>query len=125
MPLKKNYGGIFFFNSLSIYFTYCYNNVFLSLQHIKTLNVNNTICLAGYSFGGSVAFEMCLQAERNPQQHPKIRNLIMLDGSPALVTAYTREHKSHFQSDSIVEEEAQALCSYVLQFVDINMMEVS
>ncbi|GBO45550.1 Fatty acid synthase [Araneus ventricosus] len=67
---------------------------------------------------------MCLQAERDPQQHAKVRNLIMLDGSPALVTAYTREHKSHFQSDSIVEEEAQALCSYVLQFVDINMMEL-
>ncbi|CAL1299396.1 unnamed protein product [Larinioides sclopetarius] len=93
-------------------------------KHIKTLNIGNTICLAGYSFGGSVAFEMCVRAQRDPQQHAKVRNLVMLDGSPALVTAYTREHKSHFQSDSIVEEEAQALCSYVLQFVDINMMEV-
>ncbi|GBN02023.1 hypothetical protein AVEN_152724-1 [Araneus ventricosus] len=68
---------------------------------------------------------MCLQAERDPQQHSEVRNLIMLDGSPALPTAHTRMHKSCFQGDSIVEKETQALCSYVLQFVDINMMEFS
>ncbi|GBN32397.1 Fatty acid synthase, partial [Araneus ventricosus] len=90
-------------------------------KHIKSLNISNTICLAGYSFGGAVAFEMCLQAERDPQQHSEVRNLIMLDGSPA----HTRGHKSCFKGDSIVEKETQALCSYVLQFVDINMMEAS
>ncbi|GBM20156.1 Fatty acid synthase, partial [Araneus ventricosus] len=90
---------------------------------IKTLNISNTICLAGYSFGGSVAFEMCLQAERDPEKHAKVRHLIMLDGSPALMTAFTGKRKSYFRNDSIVEDETQALCSYVLQFVDINMME--
>ncbi|GBM38888.1 Fatty acid synthase [Araneus ventricosus] len=90
---------------------------------IKTLNISNTICLAAYSFGESVAFEMCLQAERDPEQHAKVRNLIMLDGSPALMSAYTGKRKSYFRSDSVVEDETQALCSYVLHFVDINMME--
>ncbi|GBL66151.1 Fatty acid synthase [Araneus ventricosus] len=66
---------------------------------------------------------MCLQAERDPEQHAKVRNLIMLDGSPALRTAYTGKQKLYFMSDSDVEDEAQALCSYVLQFLDINTME--
>ncbi|GBM63971.1 Fatty acid synthase [Araneus ventricosus] len=92
---------------------------------IKTLNISNTICLSGYSFGGTVAFEMCLQTELDPEQHVKVRNLIMLDGSPALMTAYTRMHKLYFMSDSDVEDEAQALCSYVMQFLDINLMEVT
>ncbi|GIY66143.1 fatty acid synthase [Caerostris extrusa] len=92
-------------------------------KNIKTVNLSSTIYLAGYSFGGSVAFDMCLQAERNPHDHAKVRNLVMLDGSPALVTAYTREHKSHFKGDS-TEEEAQALCSFVMQFIDISMRQL-
>ncbi|GBL99475.1 Fatty acid synthase [Araneus ventricosus] len=92
-------------------------------KHINTVNISNSIFLAGYSFGGSVAFEMCLQAERDPQHHAKVRNLIMLDGSPSLMSAYIRVHKKHFQNSSIVEKEAEALCSYVLQFVDINTLE--
>ncbi|GBM53940.1 Fatty acid synthase [Araneus ventricosus] len=92
-------------------------------KHIKSLNISNTIGLAGYSYGGAIAFEMCLQAERDPQLHAEVRDLIMLDGSPAFLSAYTRDHKLYFQSDSLANEEAQALCSYVLQFVDINMME--
>ncbi|GFQ90829.1 fatty acid synthase [Trichonephila clavata] len=91
-------------------------------KHIQTLNIGNTICLAGYSFGSSVAFEMCLQAELEPHKLPKVRNLIFLDGSPALTTDYTKDYKIMFQ-DSIVEEEAQALCFFIIQFMDLNMME--
>ncbi|GBN21855.1 hypothetical protein AVEN_51785-1 [Araneus ventricosus] len=67
---------------------------------------------------------MCLQAELDPETHAKVRNLIMLDGSPALMTVYTRKHKLYFMSDSDVEDEAQALFSYVMQFLDIDLMEV-
>ncbi|GFY63851.1 fatty acid synthase [Trichonephila inaurata madagascariensis] len=91
-------------------------------KHIQTLNIGNTICLAGYSFGSSVAFEMCLQAELEPHKLPKVRNFILLDGSPALTTDYTKDYKIMFQ-DSIVEEEAQALCFFIIQFMDLNMME--
>ncbi|GFX61278.1 fatty acid synthase [Trichonephila clavipes] len=91
-------------------------------KHIQTLNIGNTICLAGYSFGSSVAFQMCLQAELEPHKLPKVRNLIFLDGSPALTTDYTKDYKIMFQ-DSIVEEEAQALCFFIIQFMDLNMME--
>ena len=52
-------------------------------------------------------------------------NLVLLDGSPALVTSYTREHKTHFANGAKAEEEAQALCSFVMQFMDVNMREVS
>ncbi|CAL1296657.1 unnamed protein product [Larinioides sclopetarius] len=92
-------------------------------KHIKILNISNTINLAGYSFGGSVAFEMCLQAERDPQQHAKVQYLIMLDTSPAVMLASIQEHKSCFPNDSTAEEETLALCLYVLQFVHINVME--
>ncbi|GFS78340.1 fatty acid synthase [Nephila pilipes] len=91
-------------------------------KHIQTLNVDSAVCLAGYSFGTSIAFEMCLQAELEPHKHPKVHNLIFLDGSPALTTDYTKDYKVMFQ-DSIVEEEAQALCFFVIQFMDMNMME--
>lgn len=91
-------------------------------KHIQNLNVGNAICLAGYSFGSSIAFEMCLQAELEPHKLPKVHNLIFLDGSPALTTDYTKEYKTMFQ-DSIVEEEAQALCFFIIQFMDMNMME--
>lgn len=94
------------------------------LQHIQQLNPGKPVCLSGYSFGASVAYEMCLQAESSPKAHPRVGSLVLLDGSPALVTSYTREHKAHFTKGSAAEEEAQALCSFVLQFVDVNMREV-
>ncbi|XP_035227546.1 LOW QUALITY PROTEIN: fatty acid synthase-like [Stegodyphus dumicola] len=94
-------------------------------QQIKALRLDaNIICLSGYSFGASVAFEMCLQAEREPHNHLKVKSLILLDGSPALVTSYTREHESHFLKDSQIEGEAQALCSFSFQFFDTDFREL-
>lgn len=46
----------------------------------------------------------------------------MLDGSPALVTSYTREHESHFQQDSQVEGETQALFSFAYLFTESNLV---
>lgn len=93
-------------------------------KHLKNVNIpTKTIYLAGYSFGASVAFEMTLQADRDPKKHLKVNSLIMLDGSPALVTSYTREHESHFQQDSQVEGEAQALFSFAYLFTENNLVQ--
>ncbi|GFQ70711.1 hypothetical protein TNCT_209261 [Trichonephila clavata] len=37
---------------------------------------------------------MALQAESQPLQHPKIQNIIFLDGSPAFVNSYTKKYQS-------------------------------
>ncbi|GFU22758.1 fatty acid synthase, partial [Nephila pilipes] len=69
--------------------------------HIKRLNVGNTIFLAGYSFGATVLLEMFLQAERQPRQHPEIQDIIILDGSRALMIAYTNKYKDFRDKDEI------------------------
>ncbi|XP_054723843.1 fatty acid synthase-like [Uloborus diversus] len=94
-------------------------------QNIKSLNINgNPIYLAGYSFGASVAYEMALQAQKEPTKYPVIKSVIMLDGAPALVTAYTREHESHFLQDSQVEGEAQALSFFTLHFMEEDLRDL-
>lgn len=67
---------------------------------------------------------MTLQADRNPKQHLKVNSFIMLDGSPALVTSYTREHESHFMQDSQTEGEAQAMFSFAYMLTE-NAIVVS
>ncbi|XP_071034019.1 fatty acid synthase [Parasteatoda tepidariorum] len=94
-------------------------------KKIDAAKVGKTINLAGYSFGASVAFEMAVQAERNGKQlHPKVLSVTMLDGSPALVTTYTKDHKARFLENAETMGEAQALCSFALQFIDIKISEL-
>ncbi|GFW33770.1 hypothetical protein TNCV_4052191 [Trichonephila clavipes] len=55
-------------------------------QHIQKFKVGNMICLAGYSFGSVLVFEMALQAEKQPHQHPEVQNIFFLDASPDRLT---------------------------------------
>ncbi|GFU46802.1 hypothetical protein NPIL_429951, partial [Nephila pilipes] len=88
--------------------------------HIKKLIVGDTIFLAGYSFGSTLVLEMILQAERKPQQYPKVQEIIILDGSRLLITAYAKMYK-YFDD----EEEIHALCSFVMILgAEINLVEV-
>lgn len=60
-------------------------------QNIKEINISKKIInLIGYSYGAIVAFEMALQAEQDPHQHPEIQNIIFLEGTPNLGNSYLR-----------------------------------
>ncbi|GFT43750.1 fatty acid synthase [Nephila pilipes] len=91
------------------------------IKHIKKLNVGDTIFLAGYSFSSTLVLEMFLQVERQPQQYPKVQDIIILDGSRLLITAYAKMYK-YFDD----EEEIHTLCSFVMILgAEINLAEVS
>ncbi|GFV31378.1 fatty acid synthase [Trichonephila clavipes] len=86
---------------------------------IQKLNIENTISLAGYSLGAFLVFEMALQAESKPLQYPEIQNIIFLDGSPAVVNAFTKK----FQSPG-VQREIDLLFTFVMILgIEINSLE--
>ncbi|GFR20273.1 fatty acid synthase [Trichonephila clavata] len=88
-------------------------------MRIQRLNVGQTIVLAGYSFGSFLVFEMVLQAESQPLQHPEVQNIIFLDGSPAILKAYVKK----FQSPG-VKRDVDLLFSFVIILgVEINSLE--
>ncbi|GFT05837.1 fatty acid synthase, partial [Nephila pilipes] len=60
-----------------------------------------------------------LQAERKPQQYPKVQEIIILDGSRAFASVYGKMYK-YFND----EEEIHALCSFVMILgAEINLVE--
>ncbi|GFQ80458.1 fatty acid synthase [Trichonephila clavata] len=63
-------------------------------EHIRKVSVGNKICLAGYSFGTYFVSEMALQANSSPQQYPEVENIFFLDGSPAIMRAYSQKYKT-------------------------------
>ncbi|GFY74594.1 fatty acid synthase [Trichonephila inaurata madagascariensis] len=86
---------------------------------IQKQNVGNTISLAGYSLGAFLVFEMVLQAESKPLQYPEIQNIIFLDGSPAVVNAYTKKYQSPG-----VQREVDLLFAFVMILgIEINSLE--
>jgi len=56
------------------------------VKQIRSVQTLGPYTIAGYSFGGCVAFEMITQIERDTDE---TCNLIMLDGSPLYVSWYT------------------------------------
>ncbi|GFY73232.1 fatty acid synthase [Trichonephila inaurata madagascariensis] len=88
-------------------------------MHIQKINVGNRICLAGYSFGSALVFEMALQAENQPHQYPEVQNIFFLDGSPALLRVYSQKYNS-----SGVKREIDILFSFVMVLgVELNTLK--
>lgn len=77
------------------------------IKQIKTVQAKGPYFVAGYSFGGSVAFEMVTQLE-NAGESCK---LVMIDGAPRYVSFYTEVHKQK-KSDDTAQDEAYALAYF-------------
>lgn len=76
------------------------------IKQIKTIQATGPYTIAGYSFGGCVAFEMVSLLERAGDK----ATLVMLDGSPKYVSWYTESHQSRVDGGSTDgQNEAYAL----------------
>uniref|UniRef100_A0A1W7RAJ9 Fatty acid synthase n=1 Tax=Hadrurus spadix TaxID=141984 RepID=A0A1W7RAJ9_9SCOR len=71
--------------------------------------------ILGYSFGSAIAFEIVTELQR---RNEKVRKLFFLDGSPALVTSYTKKHETRLNSDAM--KEAEGMFSFIQQYVDVS-----
>lgn len=55
------------------------------------MNISKKVInLAGYSYGATIAFQMALKAEEDPNQYPEIQNTILLEGSHNLAGSSIR-----------------------------------
>jgi fatty acid synthase len=82
------------------------------IKQIKTVQPKGPYMIAGYSFGGCVAYEMVLQLE---QMNEKCK-LIMLDGSPKYVSWYTEMWKQRNENSTSAQDEAYSLAYFGLHF---------
>ncbi len=91
------------------------------MQNIKKVQNKGPFFIVGYSFGGSVAYEMAAQLEA---QGTKV-NLVLLDGSPGYVSQHTGIYKNQRDFDS--NEFAPIIGAYlrfIAIFRDINFKQV-
>ena len=78
--------------------------------------------IIGYSFGAAVAFEIACLLQK---QGHKVQSLTLLDGAPHYVAVHTTSHKAKYdQNRDINEEEASALCAFLMQYMDIDFLKV-
>lgn len=78
--------------------------------------------IVGYSFGAMVAYEIACLLQKQGHQ---VKTLTLLDGAPKYVAVHTTIHKNKFdKSGDINEEEASALCAFLMQYIDIDFLKV-
>lgn len=83
-------------------------------------------CLAGYSFGACIALEMALQLQQYNSDRPDIvQSLVLLDGSHLYVNAHTDSHRAKLTPGHRGQEETEAMCAFVQQFMSIDYNRVS
>jgi fatty acid synthase len=80
----------------------------LGFQEVRRVQPHGPYHVVGYSFGACIAFEMALQLQAAVKEEVK---LSLLDGSHAYVAAHTEQRRGTKD-----EDEAAALCAFVLQF---------
>lgn len=94
--------------------------IVLPIQHMREVQPSGPYRLLGYSFGCAVTFEMALQLQAAEEP---IDSVILLDGSPAYVTAKYVHHRGTMQmSDD--EAEAGIFCAFVFSFVNDQYSQV-
>ncbi|CAG7823270.1 unnamed protein product [Allacma fusca] len=94
------------------------------IQLIKTIQPQGPYDIAGYSFGCTISLEMALQLECSGEL---VRNLIFLDGSHKYVSIMTGEYKKKrniADSDLASENEADALCTFLMQFMSFEYLKL-
>lgn len=87
------------------------------IKQIKTVQPTGPYTVAGYSFGGCVAFEIISLLERSGNK----ATLVMLDGSPKYVSWYTEAHQSRVDVGSTdAQNEAYALSYFGMVCSNLN-----
>ncbi|XP_067120579.1 fatty acid synthase [Centruroides vittatus] len=94
----------------------CQDTANYYLDLIKTkIQSKGPYFILGYSFGTAIAFEIAIRLQQNKD---KVQKLFFLDGSPALVTSYTKKHESRLNDDSM--KFAEAMYSFIQQYVRVS-----
>ncbi|KAL3200532.1 hypothetical protein MRX96_013179 [Rhipicephalus microplus] len=90
------------------------------LQKLLEVQPSGPYHIVGYSFGCTVAFEIALRLQASGAP---VGSLTLLDGSPLYMVVHTAQHRSRF-TDSKDEEESALFCAFLMQYVDIDYVEV-
>jgi fatty acid synthase, animal type len=88
------------------------------IEQIKTIQPTGPYTIVGYSFGGTIAFEMIAQLEKAKQKC----NLLLLDGAPQYVSWYTEAHKQ--RKHKLAQDESYALAYFAMNCAQLNYTKV-
>ena len=87
------------------------------LENCKDLIKGNTYDLIGYSFGSVLAFEMALQLQKAGK---KVRNLILLDGSPSQIYHGIEAFRKLYGANDEESKLNTGLVSFIVQHVPVD-----
>ncbi|XP_077489927.1 fatty acid synthase-like [Amblyomma americanum] len=90
------------------------------IQKLVEVQPKGPYHVMGYSFGATVAFEMAVQLQA---AGASVASLTLLDGAPRYMAVHTVHHQSRF-TDSKDEEESSLFCAFLMQYLDIDFLEV-
>ncbi|KAH7948759.1 hypothetical protein HPB49_002004 [Dermacentor silvarum] len=90
------------------------------LQKLAEVQPKGPYHIVGYSFGATVAFEIAVQLQASGAS---VGSLTLLDGAPHYMAVHTAHHRSRF-TDSKDEEESSLFCAFLMQYLDIDFLEV-
>ena len=92
------------------------------IKHIKSIQKTGPYIIAGYSYGGVIAFEITIQLEKLGET---VR-LALLDGSPSYVKQYTDGFtKRNYKNTTQVQKESHALAYFALNCGGLDYINVS
>ncbi|XP_063240366.1 fatty acid synthase isoform X2 [Bacillus rossius redtenbacheri] len=92
------------------------------IKHLKGIQPEGPYMIGGYSFGGTVAFEMGVQLEKEGARV----SMVLLDGSPSYVAGHTVHYKArHDGRLGKQTEEAEALAYFVSLFKEIDYQKTT
>ncbi|KAJ8891058.1 hypothetical protein PR048_010567 [Dryococelus australis] len=86
------------------------------IKHLKEIQPKGPYMIGGYSFGGTVAFEIGVQLEKEGERVL----MVLLDGSPSYIAHHTVNYKARYNMINKETEEAEALSYFVSLFKDID-----
>ncbi|KAL1416719.1 hypothetical protein MTO96_027615 [Rhipicephalus appendiculatus] len=90
------------------------------LQKLAEVQPKGPYHIVGYSFGATVAFEIAVQLQASGAS---VASLTLLDGAPHYMAVHTAHHRSRF-TGSKDEEESALFCAFLMQYLDIDYIEV-
>ncbi|KAH7944006.1 hypothetical protein HPB52_014256 [Rhipicephalus sanguineus] len=90
------------------------------LQKLAEVQPKGPYHIVGYSFGATVAFEIAVQLQASGAS---VGSLTLLDGAPHYMAVHTAHHRSRF-TGSKDEEESALFCAFLMQYLDIDYIEV-
>ncbi|KAH7943510.1 hypothetical protein HPB52_009166 [Rhipicephalus sanguineus] len=90
------------------------------VQRLREVQPVGPYHLAGYSFGGMVAFEVAVQIQASGES---VGSLIFLDGAPRFLDLYTaqRRHRSDISRE---EHETNILVRFVCLYLDLDVFQI-